>query len=66
MFNDLGTELPGITKAVVAMSDFVTGYWYIVIAVIAAIVIAIKLISRLTAARCSLVISQERFLLSES
>ena len=26
-----------------AMSDFVTGYWYIVIAVIAAIVIAIKL-----------------------
>lgn len=43
MFNDLGTELPGITKAVVAMSDFVTGYWYIVIAVIAAIVIAIKL-----------------------
>lgn len=24
MFNDLGTELPGITKAVVAMSDFVT------------------------------------------
>ena len=43
MFNDLGTELPGITKAVDAMSDFVTGYWYIVIAVIAAIVIAIKL-----------------------
>ena len=38
MFNDLGTELPGITKAVVAMSDFVTGYWYIVIAVIAATV----------------------------
>ena len=43
VFLELGTELPGITKAVVAMSDFVTGYWYIVIAVIAAIVIAIKL-----------------------
>ena len=42
MFNDLGTELPGITKAVVAMSDFVTGYWYIVIAVIAAINLARK------------------------
>ena len=48
MFNDLGTELPGITKAVVAMSDFVTGYWYIVIAVIAAIVIAIKLYKQLS------------------
>lgn len=39
MFADLGTDLPGITKMVVAMSDFVIGKWYILIpAVIAAIV----------------------------
>ena len=42
MFNDLGTELPGITKAVLAMSNFVTGYWYIIVAVVAIAVIAIK------------------------
>lgn len=29
MFVDLGTELPGITKAVMAMSDFIQSYWYI-------------------------------------
>lgn len=34
MFNDLGTELPGITKAVVAASDFVTTKWYIIILVV--------------------------------
>lgn len=31
MFADLGTDLPGITKAVVAMSDFIIGYWYILL-----------------------------------
>ena len=31
MFVDLGTELPGITKAVVAASDFLFAYWYIVL-----------------------------------
>ena len=42
MFADLGTELPGITKAVVAMSDFIIGKWFILIPVIAAIVFATK------------------------
>ena len=42
MFADLGTELPGITKAVVAMSDFIIGKWFILIPVIAAIVFAVK------------------------
>ena len=42
MFADLGTELPGITKAVVAMSDFLIGYWYIIVPIIIAIVIAVK------------------------
>lgn len=42
MFEDLGTDLPGITKAVVAMSDFIIAKWYIIIAVIIAIVFGIK------------------------
>lgn len=42
MFADLGTDLPGITKAVVAMSDIIIGKWFILIPVIAAIVFATK------------------------
>lgn len=34
MFDDLGTELPGITKAVVAASDFLLAYWFIIIPVV--------------------------------
>lgn len=43
MFDDLGTELPAITKAVVAMSDFLIGYWFIIIPIVAAIVVACKM-----------------------
>ncbi len=42
MFADLGTDLPAITKAVVAMSDFIIGYWFILIPVIIGLVIAIR------------------------
>ncbi len=42
MFADLGTELPGITKAVVAASDFIIAYWYILIPVIAVIVFLVR------------------------
>ncbi len=42
MFNDLGVELPWITKAVVAASDFLVAYWYFVLGGIIAIVIAMK------------------------
>lgn len=38
MFADLGTELPGITKAVVVASDFLIGYWFIIIPVVIAII----------------------------
>ncbi len=42
MFADLGTDLPGITKAVMAASDFVIGKWYILVPIIVAIVILVS------------------------
>lgn len=42
MFKDLDTGLPAFTQAVVNMSNFLIGKWYIVLAVIAAIVVAYK------------------------
>lgn len=42
MFEELGTELPAITLAVVAMSNFIKNFWYIIIPVIIGIVIAVK------------------------
>lgn len=42
MFNQLGTSLPPITLAVVAMSDFIIQKWYILIAAVAAIVAVFK------------------------
>lgn len=34
MFVDLGTDLPGITKAVVAASEFIQSWWYIIVPVL--------------------------------
>lgn len=42
MFEQLGAELPGITLAVIAMSDFVQAYWFIIIPVVVGIVFLIK------------------------
>ncbi len=42
MFDDLGTELPKITQMVVAASDFLIGYWFVVLPVVIAIVVGIK------------------------
>ena len=42
MYADMGQELPAITRAVVALSDFIVGKWYILIAIIVVAVIAIK------------------------
>ncbi len=42
MFNDLGTELPKITQAVVAASDFIIAYWFILAPLIIAIVVGAK------------------------
>lgn len=43
MFEQLGGELPGITKAVVALSHFIMNYWYMIIIVVVAIVVGIKM-----------------------
>lgn len=42
MFEELGTELPGITRAVVAMSDFIKNYWYILFPAIFIIAFVIR------------------------
>jgi type IV pilus assembly protein PilC len=42
VFKDFGGELPAITKFTVALSDFVTGQWYIGIAGIVALIVAFK------------------------
>ncbi|MDE7284686.1 MAG: type II secretion system F family protein [Lachnospiraceae bacterium] len=42
MFEQLDTKLPGITLMVVAMSDFIQAYWYILVPVIIGIVFAVK------------------------
>ncbi|MBR1930738.1 MAG: type II secretion system F family protein [Lachnospiraceae bacterium] len=46
MFEDLGTELPGITKLYVAMSDALINYWFIIAPVVAGIVFAILAYSK--------------------
>jgi len=42
VFKDFGGELPAITKFTVALSEFVTGQWYLGIAGIVAIVVGFK------------------------
>ena len=46
MFADLGTELPAITKMYVAMSEVLRKYWYIIVPVLIAIIVAIVLYSK--------------------
>ncbi len=43
MFSDMDTELPGITRALLSLSDILKNYWYIIIAVIVGIVVALRL-----------------------
>ncbi|WP_075718186.1 type II secretion system F family protein [Roseburia sp. 499] len=46
MFEQLGSELPGITRAVVAASDFVVNNFILILVVIAALVIGIKIFAK--------------------
>lgn len=41
MFEDLGTELPMITKVVQAMSNFIIDYWFILLPILLAIVFGV-------------------------
>ena len=42
MFNDMGTELPKITQMVVAASDFIVDYWFILLPIIIGIVVGAR------------------------
>lgn len=42
MFKDMEMELPSITKGVIALSDFIAAYWYILVAVIAVATVALR------------------------
>jgi len=42
LFIDFGGELPGITKVMLAISDFLQGYWYVLIIAVAGLVALIK------------------------
>lgn len=46
MFEDLGTELPAITKAVAAVSDFLIHWWIILVPFLAVAAVGIKLFSQ--------------------
>ena len=46
MFQELDTELPGITKAVVAMSDGLKAYWFIIAPLVGAIIFGIMTFSK--------------------
>ena len=46
MFNDLGTELPGITKGLIATSDFLTNYWWSLILIVLAFFIGRLLLKK--------------------
>jgi type IV pilus assembly protein PilC len=46
MFEDMGTELPGITKAIIAMSAFMQKNWYFVIGGIVLLVILLRSFKR--------------------
>ena len=45
MFADMGSELPALTQGLLDLSKFITGYWYILLIVIAGLVVAFKFYS---------------------
>ena len=44
MLDQLGTELPGITKFMLALSDWMQKYWWVLILVIVAIIVVLRLL----------------------
>ena len=43
MFADMGSKLPGLTQALLDLSEFIQNYWYIVVIVVVALVAAYKI-----------------------
>jgi type IV pilus assembly protein PilC len=59
IFNELGSELPGITKAVIAASDFMTARWKELLFAVAALVILLRFFAAAPAGKrffCALVL----------
>lgn len=42
IFEDMGFEMPFLTRALLALSGFVTGYWYLIIALLLLLVVALR------------------------
>ena len=42
MFADMGSDLPGITKAVMRMSEFIQARWWLILIIVAALVVFFK------------------------
>lgn len=51
MFEELDAELPGITLAVVALSEFIQSYWFIILPIVIAIGVAISAWSKTLAGK---------------
>lgn len=51
MFEDMDVEMPAMTKAVIAMSDFFVSYWWLIIIVGVALFFGIKLYSQTMSGR---------------
>ena len=54
VFLELGTELPGITKGLIATSDFLTNYWWSLILIVLAFFIGRLLLKKNEKGRASL------------
>ena len=51
MFEDMDVEMPSMTKAVIAMSDFFVAYWWLIIIIIIGLVVFIKVYGRTVSGR---------------
>ncbi|MBR1855389.1 MAG: type II secretion system F family protein [Lachnospiraceae bacterium] len=51
MFEDLGTDLPAITKAYVAMSDVLIHYWWLIVPAVIAAIIGVMTFSKTDAGK---------------
>ncbi len=51
MFADMDVEMPGITKAVIAMSDFFVAYWWLMLIVVIVVMVLIKIYAQTISGR---------------